>query len=108
VQRAATDARKALLMALSEIPRKNRLGPRAAVLREQIGRLEVLRETGISPKIVEGVRASASPVTPQTARNRLFGGLLGLVLGIGLVALRGATRSPARAGAARVVAPERP
>lgn len=63
-------------------------GPLGAGLRNQLNALESLQEVGSEPEIVDGVRAAADPTSPQTERNVLFGLLVGLALGIGLVALR--------------------
>lgn len=89
----ARDARRALQQALTAIPRRVQRGvggARGDTLRAQIGLLSVFERTGNPPDIIQGVRAGSNAVVPQTQRNVLFGLLFGAVLGIGLLAARGA------------------
>lgn len=97
VRSRAQKASRAVAAALRELPRVQRRGARGDILRTQLGALAILSRTGGDPTIVEGVRATTDPVAPQTQRNTLFAALFGAVLGIGLVGLRRATASPARA-----------
>lgn len=94
VRARARRAAGALRVQLRAMPERLRAGGAGDVLRSQLGALAVFRETGGDPIIVEGVRTLSAPVSPKTQRNTLFGVLFGAVLGIGLVALRDATRSP--------------
>ena len=89
----AEKAIEALEGALRELPVEGQRGSRGDALRAQIGVLEILARTGGEPVITEGTRAGSGPVEPQTTRNTLFGLLFGALLGIGLVLLRGATRT---------------
>lgn len=88
-------ARQALDTDLSFLSRTQRNGIRGDELRNQIGVLRVFERTGNPPDIIQGVRTGLGPVAPQTFRNVLFGVLFGAILGIGLLAARGAV-SPAR------------
>ena len=92
VRSRAKVALRSLKRALRELPRLARRTARGDALRAQIGALEILSRSSGDPVIAEGTRASTEPVEPQTVRNTLFGVLFGALLGIGLVALRGATR----------------
>ena len=92
-RRRAREVSEALSRRLRNLPSSQRTGATAAQLRAQIGALTALQSTGSGvPQVVQGVRASSTAVTPQTTRNVLFGALFGLAVGIGLVALRPATR----------------
>lgn len=100
-KRRAGQAADALRSQLRRIPSRQRGRGPAAALRDQIAALETLREIGSgTPEVVDKVRASATPTAPKTERNTVFGVLFGLVLGIGLLALRAEMkrRQPAAAG----------
>ena len=99
-------AARALRASLRALPPRVRQSGAGDPLRHQLGALAIFTETGGDPYILEGVRAYAEPVTPRTQRNTLFGALFGAVLGIGLVALRDATRSP-RTASEKTAAPAR-
>lgn len=92
----ASSGRDALASALAALPKTLRNGARGDVMRNQIGILEVFARTGNPPTVIQNVRATANPVSPQTSRNVLFGLLFGVVLGAGLVAARGAISPPRR------------
>jgi capsular polysaccharide biosynthesis protein len=97
----AQSARETTREALLRLSPGVRAGPRGESLRTQLALLALLERSGGEPLIVEGVRALRDPVTPDVSRNTLFGLLFGAVLGVGLVALRGATvarRQPAATG----------
>lgn len=82
-------------VALNQLTPTLRRGPRGDSLRNQLAGLTIVSRTGGEPIVVEGVRASSGPVSPNVVRDTLFGLLFGAILGIGLIALRGATtRSP--------------
>ena len=71
-------------------------------LRNQIAALALLRRVGTgSPQIIEEPRVASSPVTPNTQRDVVFGVLLGLAVGVGLVALRSGGRGRDAVAAAR-------
>jgi uncharacterized protein involved in exopolysaccharide biosynthesis len=56
----------------------------------------VLKRVGTgSPEVIESARASSVASEPQTLRNVLFGVIFGLLVGVGLVALRAQSRSRA-------------
>lgn len=100
VRARANAARESTRDALLSLSPGVRAGPRGESLRTQIALLALLERAGGEPLIVEGVRALRDPISPDVPRNTLFGLLFGAVLGIGLVALRGATvsrRQPAAA-----------
>lgn len=97
VRARARRAARALRASLRALPERSRRSGAGDALRHQLGALAIFIETGGDPFILEGVRAYASPVTPKTQRNTLFGALFGAVLGVGLVALRDATRPSRRA-----------
>ena len=105
VQSRSKKALESLEDALSDLPLTARRSGRGDTIRSQMGALEVLARTGGDPVIAEGTKASAKPVEPQTTRNTLFGVLFGALLGIGLVALRGATRSSSPGSATAAPAP---
>lgn len=88
-------ARQALDTDLAFLSKAQRNGARGDNLRNQIGLLRIFERTGNPPDIIQGVRTGSTPVAPQTQRNVLFGVLFGAILGIGLLAARGAI-SPAR------------
>jgi len=93
----ARRARDAVSAALDDLPRDPGLGGRADFLRRQRNALDILVETGGVYEVVLPTRAATRPFSPTTNRNVLFGLLFGAILGVGLVALRGAVRSgPAR------------
>ena len=95
VRDRARKAARAVRQVLRRLTPLTRRGPRGESLRNQLAALQVLQRVGGEPLVVEGVRASAGPISPNVTRDTLFGLLFGAVLGIGLVALRGAT-SPSR------------
>jgi capsular polysaccharide biosynthesis protein len=96
VQARAEIARKAVRDALAGLTPALRAGPRGDALRSQLASLAVVERVGGEPLVVEGIRADATAVSPLVVRDTLFGLVLGAVLGIGLVALRGATSSGRR------------
>lgn len=88
---------------LDELPPGDREGVIGASLRNQISTLAVLSRVGSgSPQVIESPRATSVPAQPQTTRNVLFGLLFGLVVGVGLVALRPDSRTRAAAAYRRV------
>jgi len=91
----ARGARQVLDTDLASLSTTVRNGVRGDALRNQIGQLRIFERTGNLPQVIQSVRTGASPVAPQTFRNVLFGVLFGAILGIGLLAARGAV-SPAR------------
>lgn len=97
-RRRARAAYEALDDRLDDLPPEEQVGAAGATLRQQLGALDVLREVGSgTPEVVSPAREPTSATAPQTGRNVLFGLLFGLLLGVGLVALRGelGRRSPA-------------
>ena len=108
-QREANRAKQAqtvLKRRLSQLRRPDKRGVRGAGLRDQINTLAIMRRLGSgSPQVIEAARAGGSPASPDTLRNVLFGVLFGLVVGIGLVALR--IETSRRAGASSARAPVR-
>ena len=99
VRARAREARRAVREAMGGLNPVVRRGPRGDAMRSQLASLAVVQRVGGEPLVVEGVRASTRAVSPNVTRDTLFGLLLGAVLGVGLVALRGAT-SPSRRTAA--------
>ena len=77
--------------ALAQLTPNLRRGPRGDSLRNQLAGLTIISRTGGEPIVVEGVHPSSGPVSPNVVRDTLFGLLFGAILGVGLVALRGAT-----------------
>ena len=94
VRSRARRARLVLDDSLDQLSPRVRQGQRGDAIRSHMAALMLVERTGGEPLIVQGVRAFEDPVTPHVFRDTLFGVLFGAVLGIGLVALRGATRSP--------------
>jgi uncharacterized protein involved in exopolysaccharide biosynthesis len=98
----AAAAQEVLRERLAAVPRAELGTLRASTLNNKIADLEVLRRVGSgTPKIIDGARAAAKPSQPRTQRNVLFAVLFGLIIGIGMVALRAEGGSRARVAAAR-------
>jgi capsular polysaccharide biosynthesis protein len=75
------------------LPASAKAATQGATLRAQIATLDMLQRVGSGQvDIAQQPRASADPSQPKTRRNVGFGVLFGLVLGIGLVALRSELR----------------
>ena len=88
-RRRADAAYEALDARLDDLPLRERAGALGATLRQQLGALQVLRDVGSGvPEVIEPARQPSGAVAPQTGRNVLLGAVLGLALGVGLVALR--------------------
>lgn len=101
-RRRAKRVQDALETRLAGLKRADARGPIGAALRDQISTLRVFQNVGSgSPRIIERAQASRSPSQPKTVRNVLFGVLFGLVVGIGLVALRTETRARTAASIGR-------
>jgi uncharacterized protein involved in exopolysaccharide biosynthesis len=97
---------RALKVELATLPRVQRVGLQGATLRNQINTLSVLNRVGTGePQVLERAHASSVAASPNTTRNVGFGVLFGLVVGIGMVALRSEGRS--RSAAAERL-PDRP
>jgi capsular polysaccharide biosynthesis protein len=77
--------------ALRDLSPRLRDGRRGDAIRDALAALTIVSRTGGEPVVVEGVRASDGPVSPNVVRDTLFGLLFGAILGVGLIALRGAT-----------------
>lgn len=91
--RAAT-VESALRRRLATTPTAARKGPIGATIRNQLSAVGVLKRVGSgTPEVVETARASSVASQPQTTRNVLFGAVFGLLVGVGLVALRAQARS---------------
>lgn len=91
-------ALRALKQRLAALPQTQARGQLGAQLRAQEGALTILRTRGTNtPEVIERARLPTSITAPRTRRNVLFGVLLGLLLGIGLVALRAELRRQAGA-----------
>ena len=98
----ATEAQRVLKARLAHLPRQEVRAPQGNGLRDQINTLEVLRHIGSGiPDILEHPRVTFAAASPDTLKNVLFGVLFGLVVGIGLVALRSEPRTRATAAARR-------
>ena len=88
-QRRARSAMRALQQSLVELSPRLRNAAEGETIRDQIGRLTVISKIGSGlPLVAEGAVAKTAKVAPTTGKNVLFGLLFGLLLGIGLVALR--------------------
>jgi uncharacterized protein involved in exopolysaccharide biosynthesis len=88
-QRRARAAVRVLQQELVILPAPQQAGVRGGIIRSQIAQLGVIAKLGSGlPKVVEGVTGGGSKVAPATQRNVLFGLLFGLLIGVGLVALR--------------------
>jgi capsular polysaccharide biosynthesis protein len=99
IKRRAAAAQRVLEARYAALNQQDKAAVPGANLRFQINTLQVLRRLGAGePQIIEAPRASSVSSSPNTPRNVIFGLLFGLVVGIGLVALR--AESPARAAAA--------
>jgi uncharacterized protein involved in exopolysaccharide biosynthesis len=102
-QRRARAAVRVLQQELVSLPPPQQAGVRGGIIRSQIAQLGVIAKLGTGlPKVVEGVTGGGGKVAPATQRNVLFGLLFGLLIGVGLVALRSeAVRQRARGSAVR-------
>jgi len=99
IKRRAAAAQRVLNARYAALGPQDAAAVPGANLRFQINTLQVLRKLGTGePQIIELPRTSAAAASPNTSRNVIFGLLFGLVVGIGLVALR--AESPARTAAA--------
>jgi capsular polysaccharide biosynthesis protein len=76
---------------------RNSLGVKSAAAADQL-RSQIAAETALarvgsgSPSVAQTASPSDTSSTPKTGRNVLFGGLFGLVLGIGIAGLVGGRR----------------
>jgi tyrosine-protein kinase len=73
---------------LAEIPPSEAAGSKAELLHEQLAKLEVEEalQTGHT-SLVQEAGPPSSPSSPRTSRNVLIGLIVGLIFGLGLVAL---------------------
>jgi uncharacterized protein involved in exopolysaccharide biosynthesis len=105
-RRRTREAARALEARLAQLAPSRARGALGDNIRAQIGALTVFQRTGTGAyRVVERARPSASAVQPQTRRNVTFGLLFGVVVGIGLVALRRDRRGGRPAGGARPARP---
>jgi|SRR2546421_1790667 len=99
VRKHAAATERALQIRYNEMTQGDKANVPGANIRFQMNTLDVLRRLGSGqPQTIERARATNITSSPNTARDVGFGILFGLVVGIGLVALR--SESPARAAAA--------
>lgn len=107
-RRQATAVQRVLQRRLARMSERERATLAGSNLQGHIDDLEVLRIRGTNnPQIIAGARASGAAVSPNTQRNVVFAVVLGLVVGVGLVALRSEGRSRSRVAAARRAAAAR-
>lgn len=87
--RRAGAARRTLSREFDALTRRRRRGPEGSELRAQIQQLTTLERIGTgSPELIQEAEPAAEPAAPQTRRNIILGGLLGLLLGCALAAVR--------------------
>lgn len=81
-------AQKLVREELSQLPPKQEAGDEGHALRKQVSALTTLKalQTG-NAELVQRADVPTSPASPKTVRNMVFGGVLGLLLGIGLAML---------------------
>jgi len=91
-QERAREGRLVLERRLRRLPSGRASAPSRNALRNQLGALMILERTGGDPVVVQDVRASAQPVSPQEGRNLLVGVLAGAGLALGVVAVIRFTR----------------
>ena len=101
----ASEVQKALEARLARMPAADRRGAAGGLLREQIASYGTLIRVGTAgPVVIEHARPSSVAVVPKSGRDAVFGGLFGLAVGAGLVALRSGGRNRSDVEAARRVA----
>jgi capsular polysaccharide biosynthesis protein len=99
---------KALKAQFNTLSHHEKVTGRGGGLLAQINLVDTLRRVGSGePQIIEGARASFAPASPNTVKNVLFGVVFGLVVGIGLVALRVETKNRSSSAARRGAVPAR-
>jgi uncharacterized protein involved in exopolysaccharide biosynthesis len=85
----ARSVQRALQARLARLPTLERRGPRGEALREQIASYNTLIRVGTAgPVVIEHARPSSVAESPKPGRDAVFGGLFGVAVGAGLVALR--------------------
>lgn len=80
---------------LRGIPRDD---PSRVVFAERIAQLEALASIAVPARIAAEATAPGSPVSPRPVRDASIGGVLGLMLGLGLAAVRNSLDQRVRGG----------
>jgi uncharacterized protein involved in exopolysaccharide biosynthesis len=98
----ARGVKRALQARLARLPALDRQGPPGQSLRDRIATYDTLIRVGTAgPVIVQHAQPSSVAASPRAGRDGLFGGLFGLAVGAGLVALRSGGRNRSDVDAAR-------